>query len=171
MPLTNAGVVKEAGQLEHTLFPGLASEGELTALIDRQLAIADAFIYRRVGESVYNDTTPQIVTMLAAAECYLALSYITAMLKARKVYGSHAPIDTEDSSSFHDVLEPEWRQMAIELLDEFAVIDEAGHPFALPSFLVSTDVDETLTQQTPEDIREQLDRARGYSIPEVPAIR
>jgi hypothetical protein len=62
-------------------------------------------------------------------------------------------------------------QLAIELLDEFAVIDEPGSAVALPVFLVSTDVDDTLTQSTPDDIDAWLDEARGFPIREVPVIR
>jgi hypothetical protein len=170
MPLTDASQVKEAGQLVYQFFEGLTSEADLTALINRWIAVADAFVYRRVGSSVYSDTTPQIVTMLSAAECYLTLAYLGTMFKARKTYGSHYPIDTEDSSSFHEFLEPEWRQLAMELIDEFAVLDEPGSAIALPAFLISSDVDETLAQSTPDDIRELLDEASGFTRRELPAV-
>lgn len=169
--LTNATAVIEAGQLRWELFEGLTDKAGLVALVSRQLLIADAFVYRRVGASTYSDTDERIQTMLAAAECYLTLAYLTAMAKARKVYGTHYSFDSEDSQSYDNPLETEWRQLAIELLDEFAVIDEPGSAVALPVFLVSTDVDETLTQSTPDDIDTWLDEARGFSIREVPAIR
>ena len=171
MPLTDSDQVIEAGSLRWELFEGLTDTAGLVALVDRWIAVADAFVYRRVGASVYDDTTPQIQTMLASAEAFLTLGYLGAQAKARKVYGTHYSFDSEEAASYDNPLEVEWRQLAIELLDEFAVLDDgAGSAVALPVFLVSTDVDETLTQQAPEDVRQYLDEARGYSIPEVPAL-
>jgi hypothetical protein len=171
MALTTSSQVIEAGSLRWELFEGLTDTAELTALVDRWILVADAFVYRRVGASTYSDTTPQIVTMLAAAECYLCLAYLGAQAKARKVFGTHYSFDSEESQSYDNPLETEWRQLAIELLDEFAVIDEPGSAVALPVFLVSTDVDDTLTQSTPDDLDAWLDEARGFPIREVPVIR
>lgn len=170
MPLTTASQVIEAGSLRWELFEGLTNAAGLRTLVDRWITVADAFVYRRVGAATYGDSDARIQSVLGAATSFLTLAYLGTQAKARKVYGTHYSFDSEDSQSYDNPLETEWRQLAIELLDEFATIDTATTSFAAPVLLTSDPVDLTLADTADQELLDMLDQARGFSNPQISQV-
>jgi hypothetical protein len=172
MALTTANVVLEMGSLDRPELFGFRSteKVKLTELANRWIAVNDLHIQQKAA-AFYTSTDPLVLDNLAMGEVFLTLADLIGQLAARKVFGTHDSIDSEDSTAYLTGLEEFYRNRAMEFLSDYFTIDEPGSAVALPVFLVSTDVDETLTQSTPDDIDVWLDEARGFPIREVPAIR
>jgi|GEM_PF-4673552 len=168
-PLTTANYVIEMGALEPFLFGEEFSAADLVKLVNRWIGVNDLHIQNK-APAYYDSTDDLVIANLAMGECFLTLADVIGQLAARKVYGTHAPIDSEDSTAYLTGLEEFYRNRALEFLSDYFVLDEPTTAVALPVFIVSTDVDDSLTQSNPDDVRQYLDEARGYSIPEVPAV-
>lgn len=169
MAWTIAAQVKQDGALTYNLF-NLADDAALTTLVNAKIAVASAWLTRRVGSTIYATTDTGIQTILAQAESWLCLCYLVPIIKASKVYGTHYPIDTEESSSFDGLMDTDWRRLAIELLDEWAEIEPAGVSYSLPVFSTTQAVDRTDTtlESTDQQYQDNLAIAESSSLTVTP---
>lgn len=169
MALTDPSTVIELGSLQPGLFEGVEDDDDLQALVGRWIEINSAWLGLKLG-ATYETTDARTIKVLKAGETYLVLSDLHAQLGARKVFGTNAPIDSEESSSYFDGMASFYRQRAMEFLDQFLILDTPGKSFARPYFAVSSDVDSTTLQAWTDELTDVLDDARGVSVQEVTVI-
>jgi hypothetical protein len=164
MPLATNALVRQLGGLNddeaHLLF-GLDTEPELEALITEQLAVASAWL--GLTSSYYTSLDANIIAVHRQAETYITLQYLGDMLKARKVYGSHWPLDSEDSAAYSNMIDIEWEARAETLLSRFTTLDTAARPIAFPTFSVGPIVDYTNVDSAEQELVEIADQSRGWN--------
>jgi len=141
---------------------------DLTAMnVIIQAAIDDASAWMTVYlDAAYGGTTAVETAVQTRAEAYIALSYLTPTLRAMKVYGTHAPLDSEEGDSYERLLEQDWEGLAKSLLQKWIVVEITGTPsgatpFALPYFSATSPVDSTLRDVEEIQISAIDDEARG----------
>ena len=163
MALATPDRVIEMGALDYTLF-NLTSKRELVDLVQRWIDVNDLHIQTKAGSN-YTSSDALVIANLTMGEVFLTLADLIGQLAARKVYGTHYPIDSEDSSSYlgDPGLESFYRQRAEEFLSDYFVLDEPGTSVVLPVFMVSTDVDPRTEQTSVDDLTEWLDEASGFT--------
>lgn len=163
MPLTTATQVMEAGGLNdvdaHRLFR-LDSEAELRTYIESKMPLATAWLRSRAA-TYYASTDPDVIALFTYAEALLTLHWCLLPLKARKVMGTHWPLEMEGSERFQELIDNEIISQVEELLSPYLVVVVTGKNFALPTFrsgnaLVPSDYD-------PADVelRQILDQANS----------
>lgn len=149
MAWATTALIKELGGLDassdYTVFwdaDGTALDTRITSVI----AIASARVAQRVGTTVYTTTDPSVQTILAWGESYVALYHLYAPLRARKVLGTHYPLQQEDSERFDALLNTDWLELANSLLEPYETEEIDDKPFAMPAFVLGT-----YTTQQPDD--------------------
>jgi hypothetical protein len=168
MPLTNVAEVEKIGALIPNLFD--TDQAGLDALVLDAATDADNWMQVYLG-SLYGGTTTAETAVQARGQAYLALAYLTPTLKAKKVYGTHFPLDSEDSAAYENLLEQDWEGLARSLLAKWISIEATGtgggaqQNFALPYFAAVDSPDATTTDDNDLQLRELADAAR--SRPEV----
>lgn len=168
MAQATVALVKELGGLNNSDDYNLwrfSTPDELDAALVRALAVASAWIRRR-APSLYTTTDADTLTCLGVGEAFLALHFIVAPLKARKVFGTHWALDQEDSSRFAELIDVEYKQLAEDALGLDLTIVTEPNAFARPTFTIGPVID-PLTDTSIESETEQLDeivaRARGVT--------
>jgi len=116
------------------------------------------------------------VNLQRRGQIYLALEAICDTIKARKIYGTHAPYMSEDSPAYEALIENEWGQRAMVALDLWVTVERASRAFAMPLFLTSSPIPEIEQEGNGLDplttlYSELLDRARGISNADVGSIK
>jgi len=170
-PLATADYVIEMGALTPELFDQDWSGGDLVAHVNKWIKVSDLHIQQK-APTYYSSTDDLVIANLTMGEVFLALADLIGQLGARKVYGTHAPIDSEDSESYFGNLEEFYRSRAMEFLSDYFAIDEPGTAFAAPTLLIGDPVTESEVGTVDEILRTWLDEARGFSNNEVvPVVR
>jgi hypothetical protein len=90
---------------------------------------------------------------------------LAKVIEARKVYGTHWAVDSEDQPSYEALIE-QWERMLEEFIDELTTTAEEAS-FALPVLVLTTGVDYDAVTNISAQIQEQLDRANGLIGAEV----
>ncbi len=168
MSLATAAQVIEMGSLEYMLFD-FTTDAELTALVERWIAVNDLHIQQK-APTFYASTDPLVTANLTMGEVFLALADLIGQLGARKVYGTHAPIDSEDSESYFGNLEDFYRARAMEFLSDYFTIETPGTAFAAPALLIGDPIESADVGTLDEILRDWLDEARGFSNGEIQPV-
>ncbi len=150
-------LVRQLGGLNDAsayLLFSVASDAALNTFIDEQIAVASAWL-SLTAPTYYASADASIGLVFKQAEAYITLQYLADALKARKVYGTHAPFDSEDASSYAQMIDVEWETRAETLLSRFTTLDTAARPIALPVFSVGPVVNR-YTDSTLESIEQEL---------------
>lgn len=170
-PTITSAEVCAIGALTPALFQ-VADQTALDAIVNDAVAYADAWFEGHAGSN-YGLTTPAYAPVLQRrGVMYLALEALCDTLKARKIYGTHAPYMSEESESYERLIDNEWGQRAKEALDLWLTVDTRGVGFAKPVFLV-TDPTPILEDETNglasvnQQLEEELARSRGFSVPDI----
>jgi hypothetical protein len=177
-PLTDSARVRDLGGLTddvitsfaaHQLF-GYANSAALDARVDREIAVASAWLQSRGGAD-YDSGDVVKDTLFAEAEAYLALQNLYETLKMRKVTGTHHPLVSEDSARFEALIDVEMPGHIQKFIDAYLVVEETGHPFAAPAFALSSVItprsDPTI-QTAQQDLDDILDEASGFGGEQLP---
>jgi hypothetical protein len=123
--------VADIGALTPALFQ-VADTTAMNLLIQSALDYADGWFAGHSGLN-YGLTTPAWVPVLQRrGVIYLALEALSDTLKARKIYGVHAPYMSEESPAYEALIDNEWGQRAREALDLWITVEKQGTGFALP---------------------------------------
>lgn len=128
-------------ELSHELF-GLPDEAALDAMVEDELAVATAYLTSKAGTNYTQTADTNLQALMARAEIYFVGMQIAEPLKARKVFGTHAPYDSEESLSYQRLIDEEW-QAKFEMLTGPYVSDDTGSPYSLGVFVVSESLDRT----------------------------
>jgi len=164
MALTDTATVRLLGGLNEAtayLQFRMANDAALEAFIQDQIDVAAAWL--SLTSTYYTSAVPAISAVHAQAEAYIALQYIFDSLKPRKVLGTHFPYDTEESSSFQQMIDVEWEARAETLLSRFTSLDTAANPVAFPYFGTSSVVDYTNVDSTEMELTEIRNQSLGYN--------
>lgn len=164
MGLTTSATVRKLGGLNDAdayLLFGLANDAALETFVNEMIAVASAWLGQTSVH--YSSATPAIQAIHAQAEAYIALQYLADALKARKVYGTHWPLDMEDSASFANMIDIEWEARAETLLSRFTTLDTAARPIAFPTFSVGPIIDYTNIDSAEMEFQEIANQGRGWN--------
>lgn len=164
MALTDTTTVRLLGGLNEAtayLQFRMADDTELEAFVQAQIDVAAAWL--SLTSTYYTSVVPAIQAVHAQAEAYIALQYIFDSLKPRKVLGTHFPYDTEESSSFQQMIDVEWEARAETLLSRFTTLDTAARPIAFPVFSVGPAIDYTNVDSAEAELTEIRDQSLGYN--------
>ncbi len=170
MPLTNAATVERDGGLIWQLFQpvGITDQAGLDTLVTEKIVVADYWLQRRLGSN-YNLPFASAQAVQAQAESYITLHYLVPILQACKVYGTNYPIWSEESENYSLIVQRDWREEALALVDEWITLENmAGGGFALPYFGITQPVpilEDGTNGLDPLIVlyEEALARARGFS--------
>jgi hypothetical protein len=148
----------------------LTDDSELADLIDDTILDAAAWMDDRAptayAEAV-DDPTSSRGRLFKRAEAYLTLNFLVEALKARKVYGTHAPYDEEDSSSFATLIDTEWVQKVNDLIGPYLETETGGpgaNAFALPVFGATEAIDATDLQTTEEELGDIISDSESIPV-------
>jgi len=171
MPLTPPVLpadVEAVGALTPQLFR-LADQVSLDAFVQGCIDFADSWMQGHMGAANYDlQQFPWQHTLQKRGQIYLALEAATDTLKAEKIYGTHYPLQSEESASYEALIDNEWGIKAMQSLDLWVTVESASKGFALPIFSTSSPIPEG---DCPWGVREPLDslyarlldHARGIS--------
>ena len=163
--LTTPQKVRQIGALIPQLFD--TDDTGLDALIMDALVDADNWLQTYLGAN-YGGVSAAEASVQGRASAYIALAYLTPVLKAKKVYGTHYPIDSEDSTSYENLLEQDWEGLAKSELSKWLQIEISGQgasakSFARPYFGITDSPDPTLTDNEEIQMGDIADEARGFA--------
>jgi len=161
------GGFNDAGTLGDWKLFKFATNAELTAAIADAIAVASAFLKVRDPGGVYTTTDTDIQEILAQAESFLALHFFVPALKARRVYGTHYPLESEGSDRFEELIDIEWMELAQQLLAGIINLEVKGEKaFARPTLRVGRVIDplDVSYKSSEQQIEETLDYARSLSV-------
>lgn len=153
MALTTPEAVRKAGGIDEQGAERVfryADEAELDDEVQKAINWAVGWLKGRVSSSTYTGSATadtDVDELFKGAEEDLALYRLLPRLKIRKVLGTHAPYDQEDSLAFERLIDEEILRHVELAIEPFATIDTEAAPFALP-VMVATDAvdrDEILT--------------------------
>ncbi len=174
-PLTTTARVRELGGIDdaqaYMLFR-LASDAALTARVASEIAVASAWLQSRGGAD-YASGDKVKDTLFAEAEAWLSLQNLYATLRARRLTGTHMPVDQEDSAAFEQLTAVSIPDHIQKFIDQYLVIEEPGKPWAAPAFVTGQLVDRSATgsaktsRQLLDDI---IDEATAISEPGIPRL-
>ncbi len=160
-PLATADYVIEMGALTPELFDQDWSGGDLVTHVNKWIKVSDLHV-RQKAPLYYGSTDDLVIANLTMGEVFLVLADLIGQLGARKVYGTHAPIDSEDSESYFGNLEEFYRARAMEFLNDYFVLDDPATGFAAPVLLIGDPVEASDVGTVDEILRTWLDEARGF---------
>lgn len=186
MPLTPPVSVREVEALG-SLIPELFDTDQIgmDEIVQSAIDFGDAWLQGHAGLN-YGITDPAWAPILQRrGVMYLALESLTDILKSKKVYGTHHPYMSEDSTSYTTLLSTDWGARAMASLDLWVTVEPAtgggaagggATGFALPYFGITdpvpTNTDETNGLEPLEEILEEdLSYARGLSQPILGSVR
>src|SRR5436305_12506599 len=132
-PTITPAEVEAIGARTPALFQ-VAAKTALDTLVRSAIDYADAWFQGHSGLN-YGLTVPSWAPVIQRrGVMYLALEALTDTLKARKIYGTHAPYMSEDSPAYEALIDNEWGQRGREALDLWITVEKQGTGFALPYF-------------------------------------
>lgn len=167
MALTTTANVETLGAFIPQLFD--TDQAGMDVLVQAAINDSDAWMQVYLGAN-YGGTTTFETAVQTRAQTYMALSLLTPLLKAKKVYGTHFPIDSEDSDAFERLMEQDWEGLARSYLAKWISIEPTGttggaqQNFALPFFGTTESPDATTSDDEDFRMQEIADEAR--SVPE-----
>lgn len=138
MSLTTVANVRQTGGIAEAdafLMFRVADDTALNAEVARMLARASAWLAEQAPLHYTGSATASanVDLLFTGAEEALTMHFLTMQLKARRVYGTHFPYDSEGSERFQELIDVEWFAQMNGLVGRFfEVSSDAGHPFALP---------------------------------------
>lgn len=144
MALASAALVREVGGIDdgdaYNLFR-LANDAALNTLVTARLAVASSWLKTRAPDE-YASSDTDIQALFTHAEALLAMHFLCVSLKARKVYGTHFPYDSEGSDRYAELIDVEWMKQVEELVGPFLVVQAGDEKaFAAPVFLAGGVID------------------------------
>ena len=161
-------VLLEAGLDEDTAYHLLrmSSEAELHAFVTQKIASAAGYLRAKITATIYDAVSDTDRTeAITQAEIWKAASLVVKVIEARKVFGTHWAVDSEDSTGYAGLIE-QWERMLAEFLDELAVIDE-GAPTYIPAIALTTGIDRTQITIWPDLLQDDIDISVGLIGEEV----
>lgn len=169
MPLTTVANVRQTGGIAESnayLLFQMDDDDALNDEVERMLNRASAWLASRAEDFYTGSATSDtgIDALFEGAEECLTLHFLTMQLKARKVYGTHFPYDSEGSERYEELIDVEWFAQMEGLVGAYMEVGgDAAHPFALPTLgatgtILSSDLD--VVTVTLGDV---LDRAENRS--------
>lgn len=162
-PLSSVQQIVQDGALSYELF-NLSTQAALDALVAQKQLVATGWLQRRTP-NFYASTDAQVLALLGQAESYFTLHLLIPILRAQKVYGTHRQYISEESGAYDQLVETDYRAMAVELLDEFAVTDDRDAPFAAPVFLSTASIDPLADTESQEQQLSDILAAAGSPAP------
>lgn len=164
MALATAALVREVGGIDddaaYRLFV-VASDTALNALVTARLAIASAWLRTRAPND-YDNGDADTDALFTHAEALLTMHFLAETLKARKVYGTHFPYDSEDSDSYAKLIDVEWMHQVEELVGPFLAVTVGDEkPFAAPVFLTFGVLDRSQLQSASDELGDIIDEANA----------
>lgn len=170
-PFTTLTRIKQLGQLRFDLFEGIGGESELNLFLEPFRSAVSGYLTANLADGIAASTDAGVLARLDLGAAYLALELVTASLKARKVYGTHSPYDSEESQSYDEPLNKEWKELALLMIGEWIPLEDPtpASAFARPVLVATTPVDyDSISILTPlEQWNELLTRARGTALPAI----
>lgn len=161
---TFSDVLREAGLDEpdaYLLFR-MSSEAELHAFAQAKVAAAAGWLRRKITAAVYDDVSDADFTAaVTQAETWAAAILLAKVIEARKVYGTHWAVDSEDSTGYANLIE-QWERLLTEFLLELEEEAEGDErPFAMPAMALTAGVDRSAVPVFTDLLQDDLDLARG----------
>jgi hypothetical protein len=144
-PYATVARVKSIGGLNEALDYNLyrfADVTELNTEITDAIAVAKATI-RSLNSSVYDAPDADQLVKITRGEAYYALYFAYPALKARKVTGTHWPVDSEGSERYAELIDSEWLALAQTALEGIIDVSPAGTAFARPTLSVTNAINRT----------------------------
>ena len=167
MSLADVDDVKLVGGLneaqDYLLFR-VADAAAMDALLQDNLDLAEAYLGSRVAASVYTGSATLDTNrdkLFQRAECLLALHFALLHLKSRKVFGTHAPYDSEDSARYEELIDQEYLKQVELLIEPWVTVETVETAFALPQLLVTPAIDPADVQSVEEVISDDLAASLG----------
>lgn len=155
MALTSVTEVRRLGglddELAYQLFR-LPDEPALEALIEDEITLASAYLTSKAGTEYTQTADTDQQALFRRAEAYFVLIQLVEPLKARKVFGTHAPYDSEESLAYERLIDTEWQAKFEMLVGNFVADDTPTTPFSLGAFRTTepfdrlTDIDSVTVQ-------------------------
>jgi hypothetical protein len=160
MPLTTTVEVERLGALIPQLFD--TDQAGMDAIVLDAITDADNWMQVYLGANYGGLTAPETAVQ-ARGQALLSMSYVEPILRAKKVRGTHFPIDSEESTAYEDLLEKDWEGLARSLLAKWISLEPTGgtQNFALPYFQATDSPDPLVTDGESIRIRDIDDEARG----------
>jgi len=144
--LTTPGEVRRLGglddELAYELFR-LPDEAALDALISDEIDLASAYLTSKAGSDYTQTADSGKQAIFRRAEAYFVLMQLAEPLKARKVYGKHAPYASEESLSYQRLIDEEWAAKFEMLVGQF-IADDTGSPYSAGVFITTEPFDRLL---------------------------
>lgn len=171
--ITTEAQVREVGGLSDRSATGdwnlfrYESDAELTVAITNAIAVASSWIQLRIDTGIYASADTNIQTVLSLAEAYLSLHFLVPALKARRVFGTHYALETQEAAAYAELIDVEWMALARELIDAWVIIDTPGSVYAKPRMRVGTAINplDPGFESMETELLETLDRARSLTLP------
>ena len=165
MALGTVALVRRLGGLDddeaHLLFL-LGSEAELNALISDQLDYSAEWIETRAPAAYAAAVLGTYQRQFAMGEVYFTLIDLFQPLQARKVVGSHWPLDSEESVNYAALI-AEWKERFEEFTSQFFVTDTAERPVQMPYFGIGGVLDYTDVDSVEAELTEIADQSLGWN--------
>ncbi|HEV8176115.1 MAG TPA: hypothetical protein VGP44_00360 [Gemmatimonadales bacterium] len=164
MALTTAANVRAVGGLDeasdHLLFRD-PDDAALDARINALIPAAAAWLRTR-APVYYASTDVDIIALFTHAESLLTLILLVETLKARKVYGSHFPFDSETSDRYEALIDTEWPKQLEMLIDPYLTIETEGTAFAMPQLVFTQPVSRPAVRSFSDLLQDVIDEATGF---------
>lgn len=117
----------------------LADDAALNTEVTRMLTRASAWLVGHLTDPADYTGAATAATntdaLFAGAEEALTMHFLTMQLKARKVYGTHFPYDSEGSERFEELIDVEWFKQVEGFVSGFLNTQvDPGKTFFLPAF-------------------------------------
>ena len=169
MALTTPEAVRKAGGIDELGAERVfryADESELDDEVQKAINWAVGWLKARVSTSYYTGavtTDTDRDELFRGAEEDLALYRLLPRLKIRKVVGTHAPYDQEDSLSFERLIDEEIPRHVEMAIEPFATVDTEASPFAFPVILATDAVDRSALLDVGTQYQALLDESNALT--------
>ena len=128
-----------AGATDYELFD-LPDEAALDALVSDEIDVVSAYLASKAGTNYTQTADTGLQTRFRRGEAYRTLCELFEPLKAKKILGTHAPYDSEESASYQRLIDEEWGPRAETYIGEF-IADDTGGPYSAGVFITSSPFD------------------------------
>lgn len=140
MPLVDPKYVRRLGGLneagDYNLFR-VGNDAELDRFIMETAEDVSSWLRARsLANYVSTDTDTR--RQMRRGEAYLVLQALCEPLKARKVFGTHWAIDSEESARYEELIDTEWSKLADQWLSGLLISEDR---FSAPVFAITNPVD------------------------------
>jgi hypothetical protein len=167
MALTTVAKVEALGALTYNLFD-YPDQATLDAFVQESIDDSDAWMQSYMGLNYNPVGDAAAVRVQTRAQAALALSYIVPTLRSKKTYGTHYPVNSEDSAAYDTLMETDWEAEAKGLLSKWITVEVGGTGstgsggFAAPAFRVGPGVDPDVADSEETLMDRLVTQARSF---------